>query len=54
MASDADWMMRPVLKGMVKYESLLDCSLDLGDLAECNDALDAQLENERRARMSRK
>lgn len=40
--------MRPVLKGLCKYESLLDGTLDLSDLAMMNDALDVQEENEAR------
>lgn len=41
--------MRPVLRGLCKYESLKDGSLDLEDIALMNDALDVQDENERRA-----
>jgi hypothetical protein len=40
--------MRPVLRGLIKYESLIDCTLDLNDIALLNDALDVQDENERR------
>jgi len=40
--------MRPVLRGLCKYESLLDGTLDLCDLAVMNDALDIQDENQRR------
>lgn len=32
--------MRPVIRGLCRYESLLDGSLDLHDIAEMNDALD--------------
>lgn len=42
--------MRPVLRGLCKYESLLDRSLSLADIALMNDALDVQDENEYRAR----
>lgn len=42
------WLMRPVLAGMCKYESLTDGSLDLADFALMNDALDVQEENQRR------
>jgi hypothetical protein len=35
-----DWYMRPVIRGLCRYESLLDGSLDLHDIAEMNDALD--------------
>lgn len=40
--------MRPVLRGLCRYESLKDGSLNLGDIALMNDALDVQDENERR------
>jgi hypothetical protein len=45
-----DWLMRPVLSGLCKYESLKNCELDLCDIAEMNEALDAKDENEARAR----
>lgn len=37
---------------MCKYESLLDGTLDLADMARMNDALDAQAENQERARLA--
>lgn len=43
-----DWMLRPVLAGCCRYESLLDGALGLEDLALMNDALDVREENERR------
>ena len=46
--------MRPVLRGLCKYESLIDCSLSLEDLALLNDALDVQEENELRYREANK
>lgn len=45
-----DYLMRPVLAGMCKLESLLDGTLDLGDIAWANDALAIKAENERRYR----
>lgn len=42
--------MRPVLRGLCRYESLKDGALDLADVAMLNDALDVQAENERRMR----
>lgn len=48
MGSEEDWLMRPVIKGLCKYESLKDCTLDLADIATMNEALDVQAENERR------
>lgn len=38
--------MRPVIKGMCKYESLKDGTLDLADIALMNDALDVVADNE--------
>jgi len=40
--------MRPVLAKLIRYESLLDGTLDLADICELNEALDVQSENERR------
>lgn len=40
--------MRPAIEGVCKYESLIDCTLDLGDVARMNAALDVKFENERR------
>lgn len=41
--------MRPVVAGMCRYESLKDGALDLCDIAEMSEALDARDENTRRA-----
>ncbi len=38
--------MRPVGKGMCKYESLLDGTISLADIALMNDFLDIEAENE--------
>ncbi len=48
MASGEDWLLRPVLEGMCRYESLTDKTLDLEDIARMNDVLDVRAENERR------
>ena len=40
--------MRPVLRGLCRYESLKDCTLDLADISLMNDACNVQDENERR------
>lgn len=47
-------MLRPVLKGMCKYESLIDGTLALADIALMNEALDVQEENEMRYREANK
>lgn len=50
MVSGEDWLLRPVDAGWCKFESLLDCTLDLEHVAKMNDALDVKAENEKRAR----
>lgn len=42
--------MRPVMRGWIKYESLLDGTLSLFDLAEMNEAIDVLDENNARLR----
>jgi len=42
--------MRPVLRGMCKFESLKDGTLGLEDIALMNDAIDVVADNERLAR----
>jgi hypothetical protein len=44
------WLLRPVERGWCKYESLLDGTLDLADIALMNEQIEIDLENERRAR----
>jgi len=48
MASGEDWLLRPVLRGLCKYESLLDGTLRLVDISKLNEALDVEAENQRR------
>lgn len=48
MPDGTDWLMKPVLRGLCRYESLTDGSLTLLDLGRLNDALEVQDENERR------
>ena len=50
MPDSEDWVMRPVLEGLCLYESLIECKIDLSDIARMNDALDVRAENERRYR----
>jgi hypothetical protein len=42
------WLLRPVAAGMCRYESLLDGTLSLADVALMNDFLDCKAENEAR------
>ncbi|HHY1017936.1 DUF6889 family protein [Klebsiella michiganensis] len=41
-------MARPVTKGLCRYESLKDGSLDLADIARMNDWLDLEADNDYR------
>lgn len=50
MTDEEDWVMRPVAQGFCKYESLIDGTLDLADLARMNEYIDVFNENEARIR----
>lgn len=51
MGGQEDLLMRPVLRGMCRYESLIDGTLDLVDIALMNDAINVDDEN--RARVTK-
>jgi hypothetical protein len=46
MGNDEDWVMRPVVEGMCLYESIKNCTLDLGDIARMNQALEVRDRND--------
>lgn len=46
MAEGEDWIMRPVLRGLCKYESLLDGTITLADISRMNEALNVDAENQ--------
>lgn len=48
MPDGEDWLLRPVDRGMCSYESIIDGTLSLEDVALMNDYLDVKDENERR------
>ena len=50
MNDGLDWLLAPVDAGMCKYESLLDGTLDICDVADMNDYLAVKAENAWRAR----
>lgn len=50
MVEHEDWLFRPVLRGLMKAESLFDCSVDLSFVALLNEALDVEHENQYRHR----
>lgn len=49
LPGEEDWLLRPVLKGMCRYESLRDGVLGLEDIALMNDALAVEADNRNRA-----
>lgn len=50
MDGEEDILMRPILRGMCRYESILDPAMDLEDFVLMNEALDVEIENQLRAR----
>lgn len=50
MPDGEDYVLRPVMEGLCRYESVVDGTLSLADLARLNDALDIRDENAHRAR----
>lgn len=48
MVDEEDWVMRPVVHGLCKYESLTDGTLSLDDVSRMNEALDVMEENQLR------
>lgn len=50
MTDGEEWLLRPVTRGLCKYESLKDGTVDLEDVSRMNAAIDVELENENRAR----
>jgi hypothetical protein len=50
MASEEDFLMRPVIAGMCQYESLKNGTLDLLDITKMNESLDVHSENQYRIR----
>ena len=48
MAHDEDWLLRPVLRGLISGESLLNGAVDLEFVALMNEAIDVEQENQYR------
>jgi hypothetical protein len=42
-----EYLLNPVIAGMCKYESLLDGTIGLADIARMNDALACKADNEK-------
>ena len=45
MVEGEDWILRPVFRGLLKGESLVDGTVDLEYVALLNEALDVEAEN---------
>jgi hypothetical protein len=54
MPDGEEWLWRPVMRGLCKYESLVDGTLSLQDIGRMNEALDIERENQARQRESMK
>ena len=50
MADDEYYFMRPVVEGMISYESLLNGTIGLEDIRRMNAALDVKYSNENKYR----
>lgn len=50
MADGEDWLLRPVLRGLCRYESLQETLLTLEDFLIMNEAIDVEVENQDRWR----
>jgi hypothetical protein len=48
MSDGEDWLWRPVCEGMCKYESVIDGTLGLEDIATMNEMLDVKMINQAR------
>jgi hypothetical protein len=48
MPDGEDWLWRPASDGLCKYESVIDGTLDLEDIATMNSILDVKYTNQRR------
>ncbi len=52
MQEQEDWLFRPVLRGMIRGESLMDGSVDLNYISLLNEAIDVEMENQYRFHQS--
>lgn len=50
MVEGEDWLFRPIMRGMLKAESLVNGEVDLGYIALLNEAIDVENENHLRQR----
>lgn len=48
MPDGEDWLWRPMAEGLCKYESVIDGTLGLEDIATMNEVLDVKFTNQSR------
>jgi len=53
LPDEEDWLLGPVIAKLCRYESLIDGTLDLADIALMNDALAVRRDNEELANRER-
>jgi hypothetical protein len=53
MLEEEDWIFRPVVRGVLRGESLLDGTVDLAFIVLLNEALDVDAENQYRLNKAR-
>lgn len=54
MMGEEDWLFRPVLRGLIKGESLINHAVDLEYVALLNEVIDVEIENTARAHSAQK
>ncbi len=54
MVEEEDWLFRPVLRGLIRGESLKDGTVDLAYIALLNEVIDVEIENTARINAARK
>lgn len=54
MADGEDWLMRPVLRGLVPYRTMIEPGLTLEDFARMIDAMEVEAENQYRIQQALK
>lgn len=52
MSGGEDWLLRPVLEGVLPFAELKGTTIDLVDIALLNEALDVRAENTKRINAS--
>lgn len=54
MVEGEDWLFRPVTRGLLRGESIIDGTVDIAYIALLNEVIDVEIENTARINSSRK